>query len=163
MHDGLIIWSGSGIAPHPWVNQLIDILHFFAVDCGDLLDPENGEVTISTTAEGGIASYSCDENGGYVLVGEMTRLCQADGMWSDQAPICARKKRKSHKGWLLSRILFIIAEFGLEFERTSYENWEDIGLDNFVIRVCFRLSNFMPERNSLTLFTVSGTAQGIMP
>ena len=61
------------------------------MDCGDLSDPENGLVNISSTLRGGMAIYSCDEAGGYVLVGTMSRLCQEDGMWSDQAPICTRK------------------------------------------------------------------------
>ena len=62
------------------------------MNCGDLPDPENGAVSISSTAGGGMATYFCDEAGGYVLVGVQTRVCQANGIWSDQEPTCEGKK-----------------------------------------------------------------------
>ena len=58
-----------------------------AVNCGNLIDPANGQVdhTAGTTV-GQTATYSC--NTGYNLVGDSTRTCQAEGDWSGNAPIC---------------------------------------------------------------------------
>ena len=62
--------------------------HYLAVvDCGDLTDPANGQVThTSGTTFRQIATYSC--NTGYNLVGDSTRTCQATGVWSGSAPTC---------------------------------------------------------------------------
>jgi len=54
--------------------------------------PTNGgrDITRSPTAPGGfIVTYSCDE--GHDLVGNITRVCQADGTWTGMAPTCERK------------------------------------------------------------------------
>ena len=58
------------------------------VTCPPLIDPENGMVTFSQNV-GDVATYMC--NGGFYLNGSMTRLCQSNGMWSDEAPLCIRK------------------------------------------------------------------------
>ena len=58
-----------------------------AVDCGNLPNPANGQVSNTAgTTFGQTAIYSC--NAGYNLVGDSTRTCQADGMWSGSAPTC---------------------------------------------------------------------------
>ena len=60
-----------------------------AVDCGALTNPDNGRVdTPQGTTFNQVATYSC--NSGYGLVGNMTRTCQADGMWSGSEPICGK-------------------------------------------------------------------------
>lgn len=59
-------------------------------NCGGLTGPDNGEVDVSSTIEDGIANYSCDE--GFVLLGVSARVCQANAIWSDEAPICAGKE-----------------------------------------------------------------------
>ena len=59
-----------------------------AVDCGPLLPPVNGDVSLSSTVFGGVATYSC--SAGYILVGERTRECQATG-WSGEEPVCERE------------------------------------------------------------------------
>ena len=65
-------------------------IHFIAaVDCGDLDDPDNGRVDLSGTTFGSKAVYSCDR--GYFLVGDSKRVCQANGEWSGDAPVCKRK------------------------------------------------------------------------
>ena len=56
------------------------------VDCNALPDPTNGQVSITGTTFGETATYSC--NTGYNLVGDNTRTCQADGMWSGSEPTC---------------------------------------------------------------------------
>lgn len=60
-----------------------------AVDCGALLDPDNGQVnhTYGTTF-GKTATYSC--NSGYILVGVTTRTCQETKSWSESEPTCQR-------------------------------------------------------------------------
>ena len=57
------------------------------VDCGNLTDPDNGQVNHTAgTTFGQNATYSCDT--GYNLVGNSTRVCQATGNWSGSAPTC---------------------------------------------------------------------------
>ena len=60
-----------------------------AVDCGNLTDPANGQVIHpGGTTFGQTATYSC--NTGFNLVGNSTRMCQADGMWTASTPTCER-------------------------------------------------------------------------
>ena len=56
------------------------------VDCGNLTNPMNGMVTLTTTTFESTATYSCNMN--YVLSGAMTRMCRADGTWSGSDPNC---------------------------------------------------------------------------
>ena len=49
--------------------------------------------TVATTF-GSVANYSCDN--GYELVGPSTRMCQANGSWSDTAPSCKGKIEKDY-------------------------------------------------------------------
>ena len=51
-----------------------------------MIDPINGALTFTTTTQGSTATYTCDT--GYQLDGVSTRMCQADGTWSDDAPTC---------------------------------------------------------------------------
>ena len=60
---------------------------FTAVNCSSLSNPANGQVShIAGTAFGQTATYSCGT--GYNLVGDSTRMCQANGVWSGSEPIC---------------------------------------------------------------------------
>ena len=57
------------------------------VDCGTLNTATNGQVShLNGTTFGQKATYSC--NTGYNLLGENSRTCQADGMWSGSEPTC---------------------------------------------------------------------------
>ena len=56
------------------------------MDCGDLLAPINGSVTLNGTVEGSIANYTCDE--GFLLDGPVVRMCGSNGMWSGSTPQC---------------------------------------------------------------------------
>ena len=60
-----------------------------AIDCGHLLNPENGQVTFIGTTLGSVANYSC--NAGFILMGLPTRACGVDGSWSGEAPLCECK------------------------------------------------------------------------
>ena len=63
------------------------IISVIVVDCGDLMDPVNGAVTLTnSTYYASVAIYSC--NNGYNLVGETSRTCLVSGSWSDSAPTC---------------------------------------------------------------------------
>ena len=66
---------------------MLPILPSTVVDCNALTNPTNGQVDDSagTTFEQ-TATYSC--NAGYNLVGDSTRTCQANGVWSGSAPTC---------------------------------------------------------------------------
>ena len=62
-------------------------LFLTVVDCGALNASANGQVSHTNgTTFGQIATYSCDT--GYNLVGNSTRTCQADGVWSGSEPTC---------------------------------------------------------------------------
>ena len=64
-------------------------MHYAVADCGTLSGPGNGSVSHTAgTTEGQTATYSC--NTGYNLMGDSTRTCQADGMWSRSEPTCER-------------------------------------------------------------------------
>ena len=56
------------------------------VDCNPLTAPANGLVDHPQTTFMSTATYSCDT--GYVVEGQATRMCQADGTWSGSEPTC---------------------------------------------------------------------------
>ena len=58
-----------------------------AVDCGTLSEPANGGIDLSNgTLAGAVAIYTCDPS--FRLIGVEFRLCQENGSWSGEAPIC---------------------------------------------------------------------------
>ena len=65
---------------------------YTVVDCGDLEDPVNGQVSLDETVFESIATYMCDP--GFVLIGNIERICQADGTWSGTEPACEGQSRK---------------------------------------------------------------------
>ena len=54
--------------------------------CSCLNDIENGQVAITGYNYGDTATYSCDN--GYELIRNEVRVCQDDGQWSREDPIC---------------------------------------------------------------------------
>ena len=58
-------------------------------DCAPLDDPCDGYVDTPDTTVGGVATYSCDI--GFVMVGDPTRICQANGLWDGEMPCCDGK------------------------------------------------------------------------
>lgn len=68
------------------IKYAIITLLYVAVDCGDLRDPKYGQVDVSTTIFGSIATYSCDK--GFQLIGKNARQCLINGEWSNEAPVC---------------------------------------------------------------------------
>jgi hypothetical protein len=57
------------------------------VDCGGLDAPESGAVDAPDTRFGATATYACAA--GHDLVGDASRVCQADGAWAGAAATCA--------------------------------------------------------------------------
>ena len=64
---------------------------YVAVDCGALVAPENGSVTVTMTTLGGVASYTCDSS--FRLIGMDSRQCPENGTWSGDAPVCESNYR----------------------------------------------------------------------
>lgn len=62
---------------------------YAAVLCSGLRSPTHGRVRARRVSFGSTASYSCFA--GYGLVGNSTRVCQSDGQWSGEMPLCERK------------------------------------------------------------------------
>jgi len=57
-----------------------------AVDCGPPENPYNGNAVFTSTSYNSVVSYECKY--GYILSGEPTRRCGADGKWSGTTPKC---------------------------------------------------------------------------
>lgn len=54
--------------------------------CEELPHPENGRVQLTGDSFGDRATYSCNEN--YWISGHKVRICQGNGNWSEQPPVC---------------------------------------------------------------------------
>ena len=65
------------------------LLILLETNCESLVEPENGFVSLSSTADGVIAIYSCRP--GFVLEGEDTRVCNRSGNWTGSMPECRSK------------------------------------------------------------------------
>ena len=66
------------------------MLPYIVFDCGDLLSPMNGQVSVfnGTLYATGMAVYECDT--GFNLLGPMYRSCLFSG-WSGVEPVCESK------------------------------------------------------------------------
>ena len=56
------------------------------MECPELESPQNGTVSYDDRIYPNDAEYSCDD--GFDLEGEATRMCQIDGEWTGEAPVC---------------------------------------------------------------------------
>lgn len=61
-------------------------MFLIAIECGELAQPANGAVRVSGTRFGESARYSCTF--GFILQGNEIRVCQIDGSWSGNVPVC---------------------------------------------------------------------------
>ncbi len=57
--------------------------------CPTLSAPRNGDVNVSDYFVGGTANFACNERFGMIGSGQI--ICEADGLWSQQPPVCNRK------------------------------------------------------------------------
>ena len=67
------------------------LLFFILLECPTLTDPNNGMLNCSLGEDGfatfrDTCSFTC--NNGYELIGNTTRICQADGSWSGSDAVC---------------------------------------------------------------------------
>ena len=74
-----------------------------AFSCPALSNPINGRVTWTNLTVGGVATYLCDD--AYELVGNMTRVCQGNDMWSEDEPVC--------RGMLITPPLFTCSHWNI--------------------------------------------------
>ena len=73
---------------HIVVLVCIALLYFSltVVACPPLMDPLDGDVVWTNLSVGSVAVYTCNRR--FELVGNDTRTCQGDGMWSGEEPVC---------------------------------------------------------------------------
>ena len=69
------------------VFTIIIALIYTVIICGALSGPVSGQLTLTATSAGGIATYNCSE--GHILVGNGERMCQCNSQWSGAAPTCS--------------------------------------------------------------------------
>ena len=63
--------------------------------CSPLANPLNGVVDVTGgRSYRSIAVYACDT--GFVLRGNLTQMCLADGTWDREVPTCERKSHTQH-------------------------------------------------------------------
>ena len=62
------------------------VYHSATGPCPVLSNPVNGAVSMAGQNIGDTAMYSC--NGGFSLVGDVTRTCEAPGVWDGSEPTC---------------------------------------------------------------------------
>ena len=87
----LVVAQASRVCTGPGLWDAPDFTD--CVDCGALLDPENGLVNYNATTLGAVATYTC-QIVGYELVGPATRVCQGNlaiSGWSGEEPVCQCK------------------------------------------------------------------------
>lgn len=72
--------------PLPWLQPPCHRIGCLGNRCAVLTDPANGIVKFGSTSVGSTAAYACDK--GYILEGSAVRVCQQDGAWSGQEPVC---------------------------------------------------------------------------
>ena len=56
------------------------------MNCGPLPDIRFGSVSLTGSEFGSVATYTCDV--GYSIRGSFIRVCEANGEWSGEEPIC---------------------------------------------------------------------------
>lgn len=80
----------SALVINAIVNHHFSFLSMLARGCQRLQNPENGNVQVTSTRIGAVATYSC--NDGFTLVGNKNRVCRPNGQWSGGAPSCQGEK-----------------------------------------------------------------------
>ena len=75
------------------VNKINHTIIIVIEECGYPPNLAHGQVLFTSTAEGSVATYICNE--GYKLEGSSTRTCSS-GNWSDSQPFCQGMHAKLH-------------------------------------------------------------------
>ncbi|CAI8000473.1 Sushi, von Willebrand factor type A, EGF and pentraxin domain-containing protein 1, partial [Geodia barretti] len=102
-----------------------------AVNCPDLPDPANGEVTLSGITFDSTATYRCVV--GFGLVGVSVRYCQADSTWSGQAPTCQISMCSNLEPPQNGNIVTTSTQFG---GKATYSCTEGYQLEGDEVRTC---------------------------
>ena len=68
------------------ITRIINVLKLTVIDCGRVQHPNNGSVVFTETVFTSSVTYSCDS--GFLLIGDSTRVCQEEGQWSGDEPVC---------------------------------------------------------------------------
>ena len=80
-------WHSEYTVNFYYINKINgNIQTLSTVNCPELSDPTDGAVTLTNRTEGSIAQYTC--NSGFVVSGESSRECGADGRWSGEELTC---------------------------------------------------------------------------
>lgn len=106
------------------------LLLLTVADCGFLKPPRNGDVELTGTSIGSIASYDCFD--GYRLDGDEIRTCVDGGVWTGVDPVCNRKL-------LYVRVIFI----GTTYKTPMYLITPGMRTPHF--SGYFNLANWCPE------------------
>ena len=87
------MWSGNEPACDSTLSSLVHCVQCFnclffpaVVTCSALSDPTNGMVSVPNNNFGTVANYMC--NTGYMLTGDVIRVCEVNGDWSGTASTC---------------------------------------------------------------------------
>jgi CUB/sushi domain-containing protein len=114
--------------------------HCQAVSCGPLTDPENGKVMLKGTEVFEIATYTCNE--GFGLIGVSSRICQASGSWSDDAPTC----EPSDCGQLSSPLNGMVKTTGTKYwDTAAYSCMPGYHLNGKDTRTCLETGSWSDE------------------
>lgn len=70
------------------------------ITCPPLPNPADGSVEVLDNTPGGRANYSCNQ--GFVLVGELSRVCGTEGEWQEEQPSCQGLKQL-HSNFQISK------------------------------------------------------------
>ena len=88
-HDVVTFHGNSGISIIMLSSLRLPLIRCTA-NCGALPDPANGNVIITGTLQGAVATYTCDL--GLELVGNGTRECGDNMRWLGSAPTCSGRQ-----------------------------------------------------------------------
>ena len=73
------------------IHIILCILHYSAIPCPCPSQPANGQISCTSRDVGGRGSavrYWC--NSGYFMKGNSHRICQTNGTWGPEPPVCIR-------------------------------------------------------------------------
>ena len=86
-------------------------------DCETLSSPFGGQVIMNGTAAGSIATYICDPDS--ELIGNVTRVCQIDGTWSGEEPLCQGKLLLHTRHQYLMLHIILLAIYFLTYKEKN--------------------------------------------
>ena len=121
-------------------------------DCNtsSITDPRNGRVAITSPGGAILANYSCDV--GYAMVGVALRICQSDGQFSGQQPVC-----QGEWSSLQSKSIKYTPLFDLFFLNIVIDCGEPLSVDDGSFNVTETTFQSMARYGCNEGFTLSGS------